>query len=841
LDIILNHIDRSILKKAGIPLVNPQTGVSSWASSGVVLRLGRGLKLHYNREIETKKINSKGGKSFPFSSTLDSTKPLVLMEGELKVLVAQALGIQNVCGIGGVTSVTSEDIKNSLVDFKEIILFFDNDKPGKQACGLMPQDIKNASRLNFCQKLRQAGYLGKIRIASLPSDCEQKDVEDLMFANKGDLAFAAIDGAVEWQEKPTEAVSDYDTITLKQLKSVLKKIDFEDIDAHDAAPFVNACLKFCKNDGAEIEVSNWSKRASQSLIEKDSAVSPDFLIYAGEKYGLSKYLQKELEQSLLPTKEILKKMNAKQTLFDYDPAEFLENSHVQQFLITKGVRSASLFIADVAKENIIYIENEKKHYFFNGHVWQRIPDFAGITHEIICKMLLFLLRERPQSKKPILDLLTKIEGRRFRVELTQDFSGLAQIHKEHVLFDGPAMKETLTLKDGVIDFSGDEVVFRHALAEEFRKEFLPYSLEDVKNGTDTSNFQDFMKSNFKNQDTLDGLLYYLSMIPSRNTQFKYGAIFTGPTHTGKTTTVELIKEIYTGMIERLPADVLVSKGGRRVNGNEATPYISRLEGKGAAIAQETERNGVLNNALWKELTGGDTLTARGLYQMPHDFTPTCQIIMCTNHTPRFDAHDAATIDRMLIYPFMIQHKKGEKGTKPLSLILKKIRKEFPAIVHYFAQKYISLKNEHNGMIPLSPECMSYKELYVKSQETDLDKFVEDCLTIQLNEGYFEQVEDVWQRYVDYYKLDITDKSDKSEMTKNKLVRYLKRDYQEIIYKQKKIDGYPILCFFNIKLKDDLPPIEKLDLKTEKKKPAKAEKPAEKKDEFIPPDDENPFE
>ncbi|MGL4982400.1 MAG: CHC2 zinc finger domain-containing protein, partial [Treponemataceae bacterium] len=34
LDIILNHIDRSILKKAGIPLVNPQTGVSSWASSG---------------------------------------------------------------------------------------------------------------------------------------------------------------------------------------------------------------------------------------------------------------------------------------------------------------------------------------------------------------------------------------------------------------------------------------------------------------------------------------------------------------------------------------------------------------------------------------------------------------------------------------------------------------------------------------------------------------------------------------------------------------------------------------------------------------------------------------
>ena len=41
---------------------------------------------------------------------------------------------------------------------------------------------------------------------------------------------------------------------------------------------------------------------------------------------------------------------------------------------------------------------------------------------------------------------------------------------------------------------------------------------------------------------------------------------------------------------------------------------------------------------------------------------------------------------------------------------------------------------------------------------------------------------------------------KEPLNKNKFVRYLNRDYLEIGYKQKKIAGKPIQCFFNVKLK-----------------------------------------
>ena len=156
-----------------------------------------------------------------------------------------------------------------------------------------------------------------------------------------------------------------------------------------------------------------------------------------------------------------------------------------------------------------------------------------------------------------------------------------------------------------------------------------------------------MKGNFKDEKTLQTLLYYLSLIPSRNTGFKYGGIFLGKGGTGKSTTCNIVEEIFKGMCARVKSDVLVSTGFKRASGNEANPEIAKLEGKCCAFAQETARNASLNTSFWKELTGGDTLTSRGLYRDPHDFIPTAQIIIASNYSPNFDAHDEAAISRMV--------------------------------------------------------------------------------------------------------------------------------------------------------------------------------------------------
>ena len=841
IDIARAEIGMDVLYSAGVPLTNPKTGYSSWQHSGVIIKLGSGYKLHYYQDGICEKRGTKSCSTFPMPGTIDTNKPVILVEGEMDALSCASAGITNVFSCGGTNGLTAPKIKQHLLQVPEIILFFDNDSAGRKAAGLEAFVEDDKRQTNIPEIILKAGYTGKIKIAVFPEKFLYKDQDAAIIAGKIDVVKKAIEDAKEYtppikNKKPNGNFWEaYDTVSIKRIQGLLKKIPLEILDDKDIEPFVFACRKACGHSQIKQELAKWG--AAPELLEKENDTTPYFLIEACEKYGVSKYLRKEIEKALIPESEILKKIKLQKTIVDIDFAAMEKNDNALQFLTTKGVRSAAQLVADVLKGKMIYVEAEKKHYFFNGHVWTREPDVAGISYIILCNILRHFLKKRIGNKGEIYELLQKIEGRRFRVELVQDFSGLKpEVFRESVLFDGPTVKESLTLLDGVMDFSGNKIVFRKSEPEEYRRELLPYKMESVEKALNPDKFLEFMKSNFKNEETLQTLMYYLSLIPSRNTQYKYGVIFIGKTHTGKTTTIELLKDIYINMLERLPSDVLVSQNRRRLSGNEATPYIARLEGKGAAIAQETERNGYLNNALWKELTGGDTLTARGLYKEPHDFIPTSQIIMCTNHSPRFDAHDEATIDRMIVIPFSVQHKKGEKGTKSLSTILKSIKEEYPAIIKHFAQTYIDLKYNHEGAIPLSEECKNYKQNYVKEQETDLDKFVNDNLEFDMSGSTFEKVQTVYERYLAYYNLSA---DDKEALTRNKFVRYLKHDYLEINYKQKKIDGNPELCFFNVRLKPFEGKIEQPALKDSSKNDNSTG--INNYDSYEVPPDENPFE
>ena len=841
IDIARVEIGIDVLRNAGVPLTNPKTGYSSWQHSGVIIKLGSGYKLHYYQNGTCEKRGTKSCSTFPMPGAIDTSKPVILVEGEMDALSCVSAGIANVFSCGGTNGLTAPKIKQHLLQVPEIILFFDNDSAGRKAAGLEAFAEDDKRQTNIPEIILKAGYTGKIKIAVFPEKFLYKDQDAAIIAGKIDVVKKAIEDAKEYtppiKNKKTNGNfwEAYDTVSIKRIQGLLKKIPLEILDDKDIEPFVFACQKACGHSQIKQELAKWG--AAPELLEKENDTTPYFLIEACEKYGVSKYLRKEIEKALIPESGILKKIKLQKTIVDIDFAAIETNDNALQFLTTKGVRSAAQLVADVLKGKMIYVEAEKKHYFFNGHVWTREPDVAGISYIILCNILRHFLKKRIGNKGEIYELLQKIEGRRFRVELVQDFSGLKpEVFRESVLFDGPTVKESLTLLDGVMDFSGNKIVFRKSEPEEYRRELLPYKMESVEKALNPDKFLEFMKSNFKNEETLQTLMYYLSLIPSRNTQYKYGGIFIGKTHTGKTTTIELLKDIYINMLERLPSDVLVSQNRRRLSGNEATPYIARLEGKGAAIAQETERNGYLNNALWKELTGGDTLTARGLYKEPHDFIPTSQIIMCTNHSPRFDAHDEATIDRMIVIPFSVQHKKGEKGTKSLSTILKSIKEEYPAIIKYFAQTYIDLKYNYEGAIPLSEECKNYKQNYVKEQETDLDKFVNDNLEFDMSGSAFEKVQTVYERYLTYYNLSA---DDKEALTRNKFVRYLKHDYLEINYKQKKIDGNPELCFFNIRLKPFEGKTEQPALKDSSKNDNRTG--INNYDNYEVPPDENPFE
>ena len=131
------------------------------------------------------------------------------------------------------------------------------------------------------------------------------------------------------------------------------------------------------------------------------------------------------------------------------------------------------------------------------------------------------------------------------------------------------------------------------------------------------------------------------------------------------------------------------------------------------------------------------MKARRLYANAKEFKPTAQTIILTNYLPRFDNKDPATIDRMVVIPFSITHKRGEdKDFKDENDIFDLLRPEYPGMVKFFAEYYIKLKNEHKGKIPLSKECQSYKDDYIEDQATDLDRFVKENIEFIKDENAF---------------------------------------------------------------------------------------------------------
>jgi phage/plasmid-associated DNA primase len=797
----------------------PGEGKSSWFHSGVVVKLGKGYKLLYINQGQSDKRGTIGCHTFPMPGTIDTAAPVILAEGEIDALACSAIGIKNLFSTGGTSGLTKPLVEEYLLKVPEIIIFFDADNKGRYFTGLDPYVIlrdketgeeKHETPTTLPEKIIKAGYKGKIKIAALPPVGESgyKDPDAYIMNGKKDVVLKAIAEAKDYAPPEKENKKDnpilsweaYDTITIKRLKSLLSKINRMDMDTDDIKPFISACLKACNHKSTRQELAKWGATVEE-LDAKDEKTSPYFLIEICETYEISKYIRNEIEKALIPVSELLKRIAVQPTIVDIDLEKMEKNENALQFVKTKGVHSAALLVGDILDGRMVYDFSEKRHYFFNGHTWKREPDMPNVVYNILCAVMRhFLERSNKGNKGVISEILTKIESRHFRVEVSQDFSGFGGVWQQDILFDSPSIRETLTLTDGVIDFSGSEIIYRKSRPDEMRKEMLPYKINDIKNSGIPEQFINFMKGNFTDEKTLETQMYYISLIASRNTQYKYGGIWVGKPHSGKTTTVELLGKVYEGMFVRINADVLVTRDRRRASGNEATPYIARLEGKGLGIAQETERKGVLNNALWKELTGGDTLTARGLYKEPHDFIPTAQILVCTNHQPRFDAHDDATIERMVVIPFYIQHEKGKKGTIQQNTIYSRLRPEYPAIVKLLAEYYIRLKNEYEGAIPLSDECTNYKKNYIKQQETNLDKFVNDNIDIDMSGTAFEVVQDVYDRYLKYFDLK---SDDKDTLSRNKLVRYLQDDYMEIVYKQKKINGVPVLCFFNIRLKPDI--------------------------------------
>lgn len=140
----------------------------------------------------------------------------------------------------------------------------------------------------------------------------------------------------------------------------------------------------------------------------------------------------------------------------------------------------------------------------------------------------------------------------------------------------------------------------------------------------------------------------------------------GPTATGKSTLVNLLRDILGDYGKHTPTDVLLVK-----RFDTAIPVAeARLKGARMVTAIEVNHNQQIDEAKLKGMTGGDKITARFMRQNLFEYQPEFKLWFAVNDLPRVRASDDAIWRRLVVLPFNAQIDKG-KIDKNLAALLRK--------------------------------------------------------------------------------------------------------------------------------------------------------------------------
>lgn len=117
---------------------------------------------------------------------------------------------------------------------------------------------------------------------------------------------------------------------------------------------------------------------------------------------------------------------------------------------------------------------------------------------------------------------------------------------------------------------------------------------------------------------------------------------------GKSTFLETISDVLGDYAMHTPFSTWVAK-----EHNEPTNEIARLAGARIVISNEAEGGVRLSESLVKQVTGGDKIRARFLYQESFEFTPRFKLWLSVNHKPNIRGTDLGIWRRVRLVPFEV--------------------------------------------------------------------------------------------------------------------------------------------------------------------------------------------
>ena len=201
--------------------------------------------------------------------------------------------------------------------------------------------------------------------------------------------------------------------------------------------------------------------------------------------------------------------------------------------------------------------------------------------------------------------------------------------------------------------------------------------------------------------------------------------------------------IWSGMqgFQKLAHAAITPFSSLLVQRNAGNPRndVAKLQGARLVKAAESGKEGALDEATIKEITGGDTISARFLYQEHFDFRPAFKLWLATNHRPSIRGTDDAIWRRIHLIPFARQF----SGRNRDPTLPEKLQGELSGILTWAVRGCLKWQRIGLG----SPSAVEAATLEYRRESDHLGRFMKEKCT----DGRGEQASgnDLYQAYVDF--------------------------------------------------------------------------------------------
>lgn len=186
---------------------------------------------------------------------------------------------------------------------------------------------------------------------------------------------------------------------------------------------------------------------------------------------------------------------------------------------------------------------------------------------------------------------------------------------------------------------------------------------------------------------------------------------------GKSVFLDILNEVFGNYSTNIqPQAIMASK-----NQSDASPEIAKLDGARLVTTTEPNEGERFDEGLLKQLTGGDRVSARKLYENEFEFTPQFKLWMATNHKPYVRGRDEGIWRRFIIIPFDKQIPLHEIDRD----LTKKLKRELPAIMRWCVDGFLEWQR-----IGLSePAIIKEQRDEYRVEMDSIAMFVEECCEV----------------------------------------------------------------------------------------------------------------